>query len=205
MLYKIHWQRDVFEDNPGLLAVEEFTKLEDKQMKYIILVCDPSHDNPVRTLPEKQKKEKAIILAGYPLEDGKRPNKNARSIIAGEKPTIEVAIAKFRELHYDEKQDTLETTKALIERNKSFIKEVNVGKTNDKDAGKNLVMANKFQKELPELIEAYQKIESLLNVQINQKPDLGPQGVGMEIVNNAEETTNSELSLIDQVMSGKQS
>jgi hypothetical protein len=205
MIYKFRYDSNIFEDNPGLLAIKEFAVLEDRQMKYVTLVCDPSYDNPVRTLPEKTRKEKAIIIAGYPLEDGKRPNKNAREIIAGNKPTIEAAISKFLELNHDEKQDTLETTKSLIETNKNYIKEVNNTKEDKKgkDYGKDLERANKFQKELPSLIEAQQKIEELLKIQYNQKPDFGPQAVGVEMVQNFDEKEESleQQSTIDNYMS----
>jgi hypothetical protein len=206
VIYKIRHNVSIFEDNPGLLAVEKFEKLEDRHMKFVCLVCDPSYDNPVRTLPERERREKAAILVGYPLEDGKRLNRNGRDLVAGNKATVEAAIEEFRKLHFDDKQDTLETTRALIETNKQFIKDINAEKDKTrKDYGKDLEKANKFHKELPELIESYQKIEELLKVQYNQKPDFGPQGVGLEIIQSVgEETGNEELSTIDQYMANLQ-
>jgi hypothetical protein len=205
MIYKIHWEKNIFEENPGLLAVEKFAKLEDRHMRFVCLVCDPSYDNPVRTLPEKQRREKAAILVGYPLEDGKRLNRNARDLVAGNKSTVEAAIEEFKNLHFDEKQDTLETTKSLIETNKNYIKEVNNTKEDKKgkDYGKDLERANKFQKELPALIEAQQKIEELLKIQYNQKPEFGPQAVGVEMVQNFDEEESPEQasSTIDMYMS----
>jgi hypothetical protein len=201
MIYKLIHNIDIFESNPGLRAVEEFQKLTDKQMKFTILVVDPSYDNPVRTLQGKDKREKAALLAGYLREkDGKRLDKNARSVVAGEVLSIEKAIEKMKELVFDEKTDTLITTKELIEKNKSFIRDLD---PKSETYGKDLALANKFQKELPELIEAALKIESLLNVSLNQKPEFDPkESVGIEIVNSVGEETEGEqtLATIDRVM-----
>jgi len=103
MLFKVVHNLDVFELNPSLRAIEAFDKLTDKQMKFVILFCDPSKDNPIRTLTGKARRERACILSGYPMEaDGKRLAKNARDIVSGSVGSIEHAIAEFRKNFYDE-------------------------------------------------------------------------------------------------------
>jgi hypothetical protein len=206
VIFKIIHGRDIFELNEGLRAIEEYSNLSDKQMRYVMLMCDPSYDNPIRTLQGKDKKEKAALLAGYRREsDGKRLDRNARAVVSGEVASIEKAIAKFKELTFDEKTDTLITTKELIEKNKSFIRDLN---PKSETYGKDLSLANKFQKELPELIEAAQKIESLLNVSLNQKPEFDPaESVAIDMVNSVGEEPDGEqtsLSTIDVYMSNLQ-
>lgn len=199
MYYKIIAEEDIFKLNEGLLAVVEFKRLTDQQMKYVCLICDPSNDNPVRTLQGKNKKEKALLLAGYKLEpDGKRLNKNARDVADGNIASIEQAIAKFKELHYDKNMDTYQTVSTLIGKNVDYIKEVD---SKSKDYGKELDRANKFAKELPELLEAKQKVQALLNVEVNFKPELGSTYTPNDLPEETE--TDEPLSTLDLFMLNK--
>lgn len=203
MYYKISYDKDIFEENPGLRAVEEYAKLSDKQMKFVILVCDPSHDNPVRTRIGKDRREKAAILAGYKMEtDGKRLDRNARAVANGEVPSIEKAIAKFQELHFNEKQDLLESMESQISEIRDFLKEKKGGDP------KKLKAAIEFGTKLPELVEAKLKLESTLNASLNQKPEFEPSvSAGIEIVNNAgadDELGEQALSTIDKIMMEQQ-
>jgi hypothetical protein len=198
VIYKFRFDQDIFEQNEGLRVVEKYAKLTDRQMKFVSLVCDPSHDNPVRTLQGKDKREKAALLAGYKREsDNKRLDKNAREISEGKVPSVEAAIEEFKTLHYDQNTDTLETLNSQINEIKEFLK---VKKNNDPKA---LKAALDLGTKLPELVEAKIKIESLLNVSLNQKPEFDPkESVGIEIVNSVGEETEGEqtLATIDRVM-----
>lgn len=172
MLYKLIDGQDSFELNPELLAIPEFAKLTDKQFKVVALVAD--RRSPLRTLPEKQRREKACMVAGYGRE-GSRPDKNARTIIAGGVESIERAIEKYKEYQHDENQATLDSTTTLIQTNKDFINAVNSRtdeEKKDKQYGKDLELANKFANQLPGLIESKQKLETLLQISTGYKPEL---------------------------------
>jgi hypothetical protein len=194
MIYKIRYNADIFDDNPGLRAVEKFARLESVAMKFVCLVCDPSFDNPIRTQPERERREKAARLAGYPLEaDGKRLNKNAREAIAGNKSWIEEAIAEFKSLHYDENQDLLESLNVQINEIRDFLKEK---KGSDP---KKLKAALELGAKLPELVKAKQDIESLLNVNSNQVPEFEPTTTVAEAISLPEEDSG-DLSFADKVI-----
>jgi len=166
MLYKLVDQKDCFELNPELLAIPEFVKLTDKQFRVVALVADRL--SPLRTLPEKQRREKACMIAGYGRE-GTRPDKNARTIIAGGVESIEKAITVYREYQYDENQATLDTVNAQIHEIKTYLQS---DKSESKDYGKALEQAAKLGERLPGLVEAKQKLESLLHISTEQRPEL---------------------------------
>jgi hypothetical protein len=208
MLYKIRDGVSVFDDNPELLAIPEFTKLlstthlvedgaRDRRMRYVILVAD--RRSPLRSLPEKARKEKAAQISGYGME-GNRLDKNARNLVSGAVEAVEQAISKYRELQYDENQDKLDSTNKLIRTNLTFIDSVNnrtEEQKKDKQYGKDLELANKLSKQLPELEEAKQKLEQLLQITTEQKPEITTY-TSLDL--EGEETTSEEnLSLIDQI------
>lgn len=122
MLYKINPSQDIFELNPGLMAVPTYSILTSKQMTYVCLLCDPSRDNPIRTLSGKSRKERACVLAGYPLEsDGKRLAKNAREIVEGKIASIEAAIEEFEKNHYNEQIRNREALRKQITEIREFL------------------------------------------------------------------------------------
>lgn len=166
MLYKIIHDKDSFELNPELHAIAQFSRLTDKQFKVVAFVADQR--SPLRTLPDKQRREKACMIAGYGRE-GNRPDRNARAIIAGEVESIETAIVKYREYQHDEHQDTLDTINAQINEIKEYLKS---DKKTAKDYGKALEQATKLGTKLPELIEAKQKLEGILRISSDQKPEI---------------------------------
>jgi hypothetical protein len=140
MLYKIIHDKDTFELNPEIKAIAEFADLTDRQFRFVALVAD--RRTPLRTLPDKQRREKATMICGYGME-GNRPDKNARTLIAGQL----------------EKVDEI----------KEYLKS---DKKNTRDYGKALEQATKLGSKLPELVEAKQKLESLLNITVEQKPEI---------------------------------
>jgi hypothetical protein len=190
MLYKIAHDKDCFELNPELHSIPEFAKLTDKQFRFTALVADKK--SPIRTLPDKERREKATIICGYPME-GNRPAKNARVMIAGQVPSVEAAILKYKEYQFDENQDSLNATNNLIRTNRDFINNVNNRKDEekkDKQYGKDLELANKFAKQLPELEEARLKLEQILQITVENKPEI---------------TTYSSLDVPEEVIEGEES
>ena len=114
MLFKVHYQKDFHELNPDASAIEEFGRLTSRQMMATALIAD--YESPFRTLPEKERRTQAAKAAGYGLEkDGKRLDSNGRSVVDKKVPNIEVAIAKYREIQYNEQQAMLEAVDAQIQ------------------------------------------------------------------------------------------
>jgi hypothetical protein len=175
MLYKIRQAFDIFEDNPGLRAVEAYNKLTDRQMKVVLLVCDPSKDNPIKTLSGKERRERACVLAGYPLEDGKRLAKNARDIVDGKVASIETAIEVFKKNHYNEREKNKEALRKQIAEIRDFLESDKklpiLGKNGpvlDSEGNmltvvdqKGLKLAAELGERLPNLEEALEKLEAL--------------------------------------------
>jgi hypothetical protein len=121
MLFKVHsdlaktTNKDLFfEMNPGALAIEEFGRCSTRQMFFVCLVADRDYDSPLRTLPERTRRERAVVIAGYPLE-GDRPDKNARNLINKNVENVEKAISKYRELQYDEDRAMLDAINTQIQ------------------------------------------------------------------------------------------
>lgn len=196
MYYKLVAGQDIFELNPGLRAVPSFNEMTDMQMKFICLMCDPSHDNPVRTLEGKNKRTKAAILSGYKLEaDNKRLQQNGRDIVNGKNKTIEEGIKQFMDLHYNEKLDTYEALCVQIAEIRDFLRSKKMGDH------KKMTAAINYGNKLPELVEAKMKIEQLLSLSTSIKPELDSTLTVPELT--AEETTDESISILDQVMKKK--
>jgi hypothetical protein len=195
MYYKIVAGEDIFDLNPGLKAVPGFKDMTDMQMKYVCFVCDPSFDNPVRTLIGRARREQSAELAGYKLDaTQKRLEKNGREISSGHVASVENAIATFKKLHYDEKTDTYETLSNQIGEIQDFMKSRKVGDP------KKLKQALELGVKLPSLVEAKQKIEQLLSVETNIKPILGSNDhkVSQIPVIEEEEVGDEPQSILDR-------
>lgn len=193
MYYKLVAGEDVFESNPGLKAVPGFNGLTDTQMKFVCLMCDPSQDNPIRTLQGRQKREKAALLAGYRMEpDGKRLDRNARDVADGKVRSIEEGINLFKSLHYDENIDTHESMVFQINEIRDYLK----SKKNNSPV--KMKQAIYLGAKLPELVEARQKIEKLLNINTTIKPELGATFTAVDVTEDPDKPESSSMSLLDR-------
>ena len=173
VIYKLRQGADVFELNDGLMAVEEFAKLESRQMFFVCLCADPSRDNPVGTLSGRERREQAARIAGYKMEaDGRRLDKNGRLAVTGQIKSIETAIERFKELHYNERQRSIEALKKQISEIRDFLEAdkkiplIHKGKIVVDASGeevsitdqKALKLAVELGQQLPELEEALDKL-----------------------------------------------
>lgn len=155
------------------MAVKEFSILESRQMFFVCLCADPSRDNPVGTLSGRERREKAAAIAGYKFEsDGKRLDKNGRMAVTGQIKSIEVAIEKFKELHYNERNRSIEALKKQIAEIRDFLEAdkkiplIHKGKIVVNAAGeevgvtdqKGLKLAVELGQQLPELEDALDKL-----------------------------------------------
>lgn len=169
----------VFKDNPELLAIPEFSKLTDRQMRYVML-CD-WYGSPLRLMKAEDRKHKAAILAGYKLEkDGKRLDINGRNVIEGKVATIEQARKMMQEIQYDLEMDIKEALDMQIDEIVGFFRM----------QGKNLQQLEKavtMMTKLSTILETRKKILELLNFRAN------------DIVEEAIEEEKQELSFLDEL------
>ena len=112
MLFKIKKDVPLFELNPEMAVVEEFAKLTEKQMMVVMLVAD--YKSPLRSLPERTRREKACITSGYTAEED-RLARNAREVVYGKVKSIEKAIEKYKEIQYDETKESIEAIDKQID------------------------------------------------------------------------------------------
>lgn len=185
MLFKLKQGEDIKETNNGIDAIPEFERLTSKQMFVVALVAD--YDSPLRKMPEKQRRERSCLLAGYPLEDGKRLDKNGRDIVLGKIKNIEEGIAKYRELQYDEEKDMIVAYDNLI---KKALEVMNSEKQEDLDQG------IKASKQLPDIREARKLIQEKI-VTRDYKPEI-ETFTSNDLEDDDLEDEN--LSLVDRVM-----
>jgi len=121
MLFTVKPNKSIFDVNPELNSIREFAVLNSKQMTYVAFASD--YQSPFRQLPLKQRKEKAILQAGYRVDsDGKRPDKNARDIIAGKNPKINAAIRKYMDIQYDEDHENINAYDTQLGEIRAFFK-----------------------------------------------------------------------------------
>jgi hypothetical protein len=207
VLYKLRAGEDPFLLNDGLRVA--YPKLHPQQMMFVILLCDPSRDNPVRTLSGKARRERAAIIAGYTLEaDGKRLAKNGRDIVAGNVPAIEDAIEEFKKNHYNEREKNKQSLRNQITEIREFldsdkkIPRIKNGKVAVNKEGqelfdidhKALELSVKLGVKLPDLEEALSKLEALDPIETKF------EGTTYTASDLKDEVAGDEtLSLIDQL------
>lgn len=122
MLYKLKSGVDPKTLNPGLEAVEAFNKLTDQQLFFVLILCDPSKDNPIKTLTGRERRERAAILAGYKLEpNGKRLARNGRSLVYGEVRAVEEAIEEYKRNNYNQVHHSKEALRKQIVEIRDFL------------------------------------------------------------------------------------
>lgn len=156
MIYKLIAGKDPFELNEGLRAIKAYTRLSPREMFFVLLVADPSKDNPVKTLTGKQRRERAAIIAEFLLEpDGKRLDKNGRNTVDGKIEKVEQAIEEFKRNHYNEHQRNKEALKKQIGEIRDFLES---DKQNDP---KMLKLAVELGVKLPDLESALDKLEAM--------------------------------------------
>lgn len=185
MLFKLKQGEDIKELNPGIDAIPEFAVLTSKQMTAVALIAD--YDSPLRKLTPKAKRERAALLAGYPLEDGKRLDKNGRDIILGKVESIEKAIIAYQELEPDEDKESIRGYDNMIQMINDIM---NSDKKDDLD------QAVKLSKQLPEIKEARKAIQEKINSR-DYKPEIETY-TSADLDEDDED--NEDLSTIDKVM-----
>lgn len=119
MLVKIKRNESIFVTNPWLSNIPEFTHVNEKQMRYVAFYAD--YKSPFRLHPDADHKKLSALEAGFVIQSthDKTLEKNARTIINGESPEVNEAIAKYKTLAPDENRDQLKmyvTQMASIQR-----------------------------------------------------------------------------------------
>lgn len=181
-MYKVKHGEDVFELNPELKAIEEFARLTDRQMKYVILTTD--YLTPFRKLAPDERKHHAALQAGYRLEtDGKRLDMNARNVLAGKDGKIEAAIQYYSKHQKDEDRETYMSICFLI----SQVRDANNIPNKTLADLKTIVDMNIGK--LDKLMETKKKLEEIL--------DFREEALVTEAGTEAEDSVNeSDLSIL---------
>jgi hypothetical protein len=192
MLFKLKQGEDIKELNNGIEILQEFKDITSKQLTVVALVAD--YDSPLRKLPERQRRERACILAGYPME-GTRVDKNGRNVVLGKVESIEKAIVVYKGLQYDEEKEILAAYDQQIA---DIIELMKREKPEDlKEAMALSEKAAKLSTQLPEIKEAKKKIQGLLADRGDYKPEI--ETFTSSDLDDVEEG-DEELSTIDRVM-----
>jgi DNA-directed RNA polymerase subunit F len=145
----------IFEDNPEFLAIPEFERLTEKQMRYVMLV--DFYGSPLRLMNSDDRKQRAAIMSGYKLEaNGKRLDINGRNIVEGKVGTVEVARRILREIQHDNERELMDALNAQLDEMIRFFKKPN--KTTQ-ELEKSVQMMTK----LPAILETKKKILEILN------------------------------------------
>jgi hypothetical protein len=152
------------------------------------------------------------MIAGWPME-GKRLDKNGRNFVDGKVKSIEVAIAKYKEIQFDKDKETLAGIDRQIHEIMEIVKEdkikaatkVTVSKDGnrtefvDQELRYKLVdAATKMAKTLPDLYKSKKEMIDLVGQKENP-PEL-PTFTSSDIVESEEETSDQSLSTVDQYM-----
>lgn len=163
MLFKVIAGKDTFSLNPQLKAIEEFARLTDRQMTYVILATD--YKTPFKRLSQEERKFQAAVSAGYKLEaDGKRLDNNGRNLVAGKVGSVVAAINKYNALQKDDDYETLLSVTLLI----SQIRDLN--NQPDKTVAE-LEKAVKLTMSLDKLVETKKRLEQILDMREEEEVD----------------------------------
>lgn len=157
MIYKVT-KKDIFEDNPQLMAVSKFADCSDRELKYIFLLYD--YDSPYAKMSFNLRQEKALAEAGYHREKGgKRFDKNAREVMTGKRARVNEAIGEFSII-----QKSANKERALVmaldeqlDHIIQFLKEP----ASDINTIQKLV---KVVNDIPKLLETRKRIKEVLNL-----------------------------------------
>lgn len=186
MLFKVQKGKDVFELNPELRAIDEFSNLTSRQMEYVILAFD--YKTPFKKQEWQERKKQAALEAGYKLEKGgKRLDINGRNTIEGKVVAVEKARQRYSTMQKDEDYESLLGMSKLI----ADIRELN---NKPQKTVQELEKAVKFSLQLPALMKAKKELEEILDRREDEVTD-----VGIEEKPADEEIVLSNLSLLAQI------
>jgi len=147
--------KPVFEDNPEFLAIPEFARLTERQMRYVMLV--DFHGSPLRMMKPSDRKFRAALQSGYKLEkDGKRLDINGRNLVEGKVGSVEAARKVLKDIQYDNEYELMEALNTQVDEMIKFFKKP------DKTA-QELDKSVQMMTKLPVILETKKKILEILN------------------------------------------
>jgi hypothetical protein len=190
MIFKVVHGKDVFELNPELLAIQEFTHLTARQMTFVVLATD--YKSPFRKLNTTQRRTQAAVAAGYRYEkNGKRLDMNGRNIVDGKVSVVEAACKTYQALQHDEDYETLASISTLI-------REITKINTKPDKTLTELEKAVKLSLGLDKLMETKKKLEEILDMR--EEAPTSPTGelLTEEEISGANESDLPILSLVNE-------
>jgi hypothetical protein len=111
MLFKVT-SKKLYEDNPEILGIAEFDKVDDRLLKWIFFVYD--YESPYRKIPFDQRKDLVADKYLFSETKGTKFDKLCKEALVGKYPPVQKAIAAFKEMQYDDDRETLESIKLGI-------------------------------------------------------------------------------------------
>ena len=171
-----------FEDNPEAKVFPEFQNLTDEQMKYIALMY--SYRSPIKNMEFEKKQKEAIRLAKFVPTPTGRPSKWESDVVEVRADYIKIAMAKFKELQFDEDKEDFDAYCEQLEDFRLFLRIKN-------KKGTDIDKALKIMKEMPYLTSL--KSELAEKLKLRDEIDLSNQALD-EV---DEDTEFSAIELFD--------
>jgi len=182
MIFKITKEGDFFEDNPTAYLIEDFKKINSRDMKYISLVYD--YDSMLCNMPTYERKLRALELLEYETnKDGNWP-KNVRDMIEGNSEKFVNAVRAFRGLMSDEDKETLVAYIAQLKECQRLMKKT-------KKSPSEITASSKMTKEMENLRSLIRTIKDELRKKAG-KDAFSSDNVEEESLSLVEEINNLE-------------
>lgn len=147
MIFKIDLDRPVKEINSGVNLIPAFRELNDKSMKYIILMYD--YDSPYCRLPHKIRKSQVLISLGYVNKE------TIRKFFYKNKEAFPAAIERFQKLQYSPIHENLISVKQQLAEFDVFLRKKAKNPSE-------MSLAQRIVKDLPDLHRKMQEMEELI-------------------------------------------
>ena len=177
MRFILNPETDVIKDNPTLKMTEHLSQLQNRDIKWIMLVYD--YDSPLSQMPLETRKIKAGKMVGFAFVGGGTPTGSLKLIIDGKNQKIINAVKEYHTLQFDENQEALKSYNDQLSQYRKFLSQ------KDKKTAE-IKLAITLQKELPGLLRARDEIAKLVGLRAEEE--------------DFESNDSGDLSTIDKII-----
>ena len=160
MRFKLSSENNIFTENPELKMTQFLSKVNNREMKWIVLVYD--YESPLSQMPLPIRKIKAGKMTGWSFNDKNEPQGTLKTIIEGKSDKLNRAIIEFKGLQFDENQESLLAYNEQLKEYRIFMK------TKNKKPSE-LKLAMTIQKELPGLLRARDEIAKIVGLRAHEE------------------------------------
>lgn len=148
MLVRVVHNKSIFEENPEISAIEDFSVLTERQMKYVALLCD--YRSPFRQIPAEDRGLMVAKEVGYKTDSNGKVFGDTLKMVRGGNKKINDAIRKYVELQYDEEHEILISYRKTLR---------SLAETMVNSKGRDMM---DFVKTLPDIIRSKRELEDLI-------------------------------------------